>query len=157
MTLFIEKILNKTRKWVLPLAFLKAFFIFPLGLSQIVFAVWLWPLRAGLILLGLIGMVFGTLSIYLDLVGSVYYLVKRRKKDQIFLWALLPHFLYFFYVMLGNPIWTWDQDQWFSVLDYTFGGPFLWGKFFPIFLEEGRKIIFHPTYIPDPFNERGPH
>lgn len=157
MTIFIEKILDKTRRWVLPLALLKAFCPFLLGLSQLVFSVWLWPLRAGLILLGLIGMVFGTLSIYLDLVGSVYYLVKRRKKDQIFLWALLPHLLYFFNAMLGNPIWTWDQETWFSVLDYTFGGPFFWGKFFPIFLEEGRKIIFHPTYIPDPFNERGPH
>lgn len=157
MTLFIEKILDKTRRWVLPLALLKAFCPFLLGLSQLVFSVWLWPLRAGLILLGLIGMVFGTLSIYLDLVGSVYYLVKRRKKDRIFLWALLPHLLYFFNAMLGEPIWTWNQETWFLVLDYTFGGPFLWGKFFPIFLEEGGNILFHPTYIPDPFNERGPH
>ena len=157
MTLFIEKILDKTRRWVLPLAFLKAFFLIPSALSQIVFAVWLWPLRAILILLGLIGMVFGTLSIYLDLVGSVYYLVKRRKKDRIFLWALLPHLIYFVHSMLIEPIWTWDQDRWTSLLDFTLGGPFLWGKFFPIFLEEAGNILFHPTYIPDPFNERGPH
>lgn len=154
MTRFIEKILDKTRKWVLALAFLKAFFIPLIGLSLIVDTVILWPLRSLLVTLGMLGLTLGTLSIYLDIVGTIYYLVKKRREDRIFIWALLPHSFFFFYGVLVDPIfWFWDKDVWYGCLNYIFGGPYLWREFFFPSLQAFLNIVFHPTYIPSPFKE----